>query len=587
MEIEMNKKRMTGAARLVYALEQIGVRETFGIPGVHNTEIYDELSQSTLIQPILVTHEAGAAFMADAISRTTSRIGTLVIVPAAGLTHAMSGVGEAFLDGIPMLIISGGTRRDTGRSYQIHQLDQIRLVSPLVKKAVLVTEAEQIVPTIYELFALAMTGRPGPVFVEIPAELQLFESQVESLPRFQGLPPAKAPDLERVRTAAQMLLRSQRPGIYLGWGARNATEFSVKIAEILQAPVATTMQGLSVFPGNHPLRAGMGFGNSAVPGAQTAFEDCDCLLTVGASFGELATGSYGIVVPKDHIHIDIDPEVFNKNFGASLTIEADGELALQALLESLRVESLGWKRPEGADVRIQKMAREKKTYLESWTTVEQTEQVSPGIFFRELRAILPRDGILVLDDGNHTFLAAELFEPGEPKTVLSPTDFNCMGYAVPAAIGAKIAHPERAVFAVVGDGAFQMTGFEMLTAKTQGLGIAFFVFSDGELGQIAHLQQIPLNRKTCTILGQPNLEGFAQTVGAKFISLEKDADVREALRKASLWVSQGQSVLVDVKIDYRRKTQFTQGAVKTNLKRFPMREKLRFIARAAKRHVFS
>ncbi len=576
---------MTGAARLVYALEQIGVRETFGIPGVHNTEIYDELSQSTLIQPILVTHEAGAAFMADAVSRTTSRIGTLVIVPAAGLTHAMSGIGEAFLDGIPMLIISGGTRRDSGRFYQIHQLDQIKLVSPLVKKSVLVTEAEQIVPTIYELYTLAVSGRPGPVFVEIPAELRLFESPVASLPRFPGLPPAKAADPEKVRSAAQKLLNSRRPGIYLGWGARNASDSSVKIAELLQAPVATTMQGLSVFPGNHPLRAGMGFGNSAVPGAQAAFEHCDCLLTVGASFGELATGSYGVVVPQDHIHIDIDPEVFNKNYGASLTIEADAELALRALLQSLQEASQGWRVPEDAGARVKKLCQEKKAYLESWSAVEQAGQVSPGIFFRELRGILPRDGILVLDDGNHTFLAAELFEPGEPKTVLSPTDFNCMGYAVPAAIGAKIAHPEKAVFAVVGDGAFQMTGFEMLTAKTQGLGIAFFVFSDGELGQIAHLQQIPLNRKTCTILGQPNLEGFAQAVGAKFVSLEKDAEVRETLRSVALWVSQGHSVLVDVKIDYRRKTQFTQGAVKTNLSRFPLREKLRFISRALKRHL--
>jgi acetolactate synthase-1/2/3 large subunit len=156
--------KRTGASLVVYALEQIGVHYTFGIPGVHNTEIYDELNSSDQITPILDTHEAGAAFMADGLSRTTHQIGTLVIVPAAGLTHAMSGIGEAYLDGVPLLIISGGTRRDSGRHYQLHQIDQGRILDGIIKRYFLIEEHTAIIPTIYEAYQTAITGEPGPVF---------------------------------------------------------------------------------------------------------------------------------------------------------------------------------------------------------------------------------------------------------------------------------------------------------------------------------------------------------------------------------------------------------------------------------------
>jgi len=165
--------KKTGAFLVRHALEQMGVRFTFGIPGVHNTEIYDQLATSELIRPLLVTHEAGAAFMADAVSRTSDSIGTLLVVPAAGLTHAMSGIGEAFLDGIPMLVISGGTRTDTGRAYQLHQMDQQALVAPVTKAQFKCLSQADIVPTLYEAHRVATTGEPGPVYVEVPVNIQM------------------------------------------------------------------------------------------------------------------------------------------------------------------------------------------------------------------------------------------------------------------------------------------------------------------------------------------------------------------------------------------------------------------------------
>jgi len=192
---------------------------------------------------------------------------------------------------------------------------------------------------------------------------------------------------------------------------------------------------------------------------------------------------------------------------------------------------------------------------------------------------------MVVDDGKHTFLAAELFDVDRPRHFISPTDFNCMGYCVPAAIGAKLANPEKMVAAIVGDGAFLMTGMEMITAVTYGLGIAVFVFHDGELGQISQFQQIPLNRKTATVLGNLNVEGVAIATGAEFIALENDFQIEDLIREALGRAAKGRAVIVDVHIDYAKRTLLTKGVVKTNLSRFPLREKWRFISRAIKRHI--
>ena len=185
--------KRTGASLVVHALEQLGVRYTFGIPGVHTVEIYDELNKSQRIQPVLTTHEMGAAFMADAVSRTTDTIGTLMVVPAAGVTHAMSGIGEAFLDGIPMLVITGGVRRDTGHHYQLHQIDQSRLAAAVCKQTYLPRSHQEIIPILYEAFDLATSGTPGPVLVEVPAELQMFAGEVDSLPDYQRKTPLASP----------------------------------------------------------------------------------------------------------------------------------------------------------------------------------------------------------------------------------------------------------------------------------------------------------------------------------------------------------------------------------------------------------
>jgi len=574
--------KKTGAWLVRFALEQIGVKYTFGIPGVHNTEIYDELNKSELIKPVLVTHEGGAAFMADAISRTSDHIGTLLIVPAAGVTHASSGIGEAFLDGIPMLVISGGIRTDSGKTYQLHEMDQHALLAPITKKTFKIDSYEQIIPAIYEAYQVAIRGEPGPVFVEVPVNFQLFPGEVTETPPFVAETTEHHLDHEAIKLAAQKLYEAVSPGMFLGWGAVDATDEAIGIAEFLGAPVATTLQGLSAFPAKHPLHTGMGIGPAAVPAAENAFKKCDCMLAVGTRFGEIATASYGVNPPQNMIHIDINKDVFNANYPASICIEGDAKLILADLLKQL--QSMYVPKPDNLELKAA-ISNDKAAYLDEWFKHDSKGRVNPARFFTELREQLNDDAIVVADDGNHTFLTAELMPINGARRFISPTDFNCMGYCVPAVTAAKLVNPEKQVVGIIGDGAFLMTCMETLTASSLKLGGVYFVFNDGELSQISQAQEIPYNRKTCTVLHEVKIKGIAEATGCEFITIAKDSDCEEGINEALLFASRNKPVIVDVKIDYSKRTRFTKGIVKTNLERFTIGNKARFIGRALLRRV--
>lgn len=573
--------KKTGAALARFALEQLGVTHTFGIPGVHNTELYDELNASEQIQPVLVAHECGAAFMADAFSRTGSSIGTLVIVPAAGVTHAASGIGEAGLDGIPMLIISGGIHSESGRRYQLHDIDQHALLAPITKASFRIRSHAEVIPTLYEAYRIATGGEPGPVFVELPYNIGNFLGDVPELPVFTPDAPKSLPDLTQLREAARLLVDARQPGLFLGWGAVGAQATLKELAELLGAPVCTTLQGLSAFPATHPLHVGMGFGDYAVPAAANAFAQCDCLLAIGTRFSEIPTGSYSMPVPENLIHLDINPEVFDANYPARLAIAGSAEQLLPVLLDE--VKALRDRAPESSlSARI---AADKTAYLQEWLSHDSRGRVNPAQFCLALRAHLDDEAIVVADDGNHTFLLAELMPIHGPRGFISPSDFNAMGYCVPGVIGAKLANPQRQVVGVVGDGALRMTGLELITASSLGLGVPVFVFNDGELSQIAQAQEIPYNRKTCTVLRPLNLAALAEATGAAFVVIENNDQCMDGIARAMTLANEGRPVLVDVRIDYSKRTRFTDGVVKATLKRFTPRDKMRVVGRALWRRV--
>ena len=575
--------KKTAAWLTRYALEKIGVKHTFGIPGVHNTELYDELNNSAQITPNLVMHEGHGGFMADAISRVTDSIGTLVIVPAAGVTHAASGIAEAYLDGIPMLVITGGIRNDSSFDYQLHEMDQLKLVAGFTKAAFKINSHDEVIKTIYNAYNIAITGEPGPVFIELPVNLQLDKANISDLPVYipPTQPPLSAKVISQIDSAAKMLMQANNPAIFSGWGAAHASDDLIAISEQIGSAVATTMQGISVFPANHPLHAGFCFGPAAAPAAQNAFDNADCVLAIGTRFGEIATGSFGGELPESLIHIDINPKVFDANFKTAIAIEGDSKQICRQLLSALKV--LGTAK-EATKI-TQQIADDKKAYRASWYQHDSKNKVNPALYFDELRAQLSDDAHLVVDDGNHTFLTAELMPIHQAYGFISPTNFNCMGYATPAAIAVKMAKPQQEVHAIVGDGAFMMTATELATAVSQNLGLVIGVFNDGELSQIAQAQQIPYNRKTCTVLPQTKLKGLAMATGAEYVRIENNSEIKAGLTKARALAFENKAVILDINIDYSKATAFTEGAVKTNLKRMPLPTKVRMVGRAMVRKV--
>jgi len=573
--------KKTGAWLARYALEQLPISYTFGIPGVHNTELYDQLNNSKKIDPVLVTHEGGAAFMADAVGRVSDDIGCLLIVPAAGVTHAASGIGEAFLDGIPMLIISGGIRSDSEFSYQLHEMDQHALLKPITKKTYKIETHQEIITTLFEAYSTAVSGEPGPVFVELPVNIQLDRGEVSELLQFETPDMATTIDEDAITQAISLLSTAQCPGIFVGWGALSAHDNIEKIAEHIAAPVATTLQGLSSFRANHPLHTGFGFGPAAVPASRNAFDDCDCLLAIGTRFGEIATGSFGVTVPENLIHIDINPEVFNRNYAANVTIEGDAKAVTSALLEKLVATTTK------CDSHLIEMniAADKENFRKQWRDHDSKDKVNPVLFYDELRQQLDDDSVVVVDDGNHTFLTAELMPIHHVGGMISPTDFNCMGYATPAAIGAKFTHRDKQVVSIVGDGAFLMTAMELATAAKYTLPTINFVFNDGELSQIAQAQMRPYNRATCSDLAKVNLQGVAMATGCEYLHLSNNQQITEIITTAFKLASENKPVIVDVNIDYSKATCFTEGVMKTNIKRLPMDTKVRMVGRAMFRKI--
>jgi len=583
--------KKSGASILVYALEQIGVRKTFGIPGMHNTEIYNELSNSRQIEPIVVTHELSGGYMADAVSRTTDSIGTMIIVPGAGLTHAMSAIGEAYVDGIPMLIISGGINKESGKSFQMHHLEMEKVVDSIVKGYFIINEPQDIISTIYNAYELAITGEPGPVFIEIPLRVQLLTESIDLQsykPKEKENPFANESDTasemnllaeqesskDKLNNAVDMLSKSNFPGLYVGWGSVDAMEQVKQLAELLVAPVATTVQGISSFPYNHPLHTGIGFGHSASPAAQNAFKNCDCLLAVGLKFSELATGNYQLEVPDNLIHIDINPYVFHKNYHAKIALEGDAGIVLTELIKELKNRSL--KSMNNMSQLTAAIKTDKENYRKTWFKYPGEQMVTPGFFYNALRNYLPDDAIMVADDGTHMLMTAELFPVYHPRHFICPTDYSGMGYGVPAAIAAKLVNRHKTVTAIVGDGALLMCGNELITAHINKLGLLIFVFRDHESQKLSQKKDDE-NTIALSSIGAISLKGFADSVHAEYLAMKTDIDISGVLTKANEKAKVGKTVIIEVNIDYSRKPSFVSNLVKPKSNRISFTQKLKMI----------
>ena len=568
--------KMTGADIVVRALEDEGVAFTFGIPGTHNIELYDSLARSAKVRPILVTDEQSASFMADGAWRASGQLAVANVVPGAGLTHALSGVAEACLDNIAMLVLACGIRRDTGKSFQLHAVDQQAIARPVTKAQFLIERGADLYSTIRHACRIARTAPAGPVFVEVPAEHYIFRHEVDldaGTSETEMQPSFRAADLDQARA---LLAASRRPLLYLGLGAAGANVAA--LAERLEAPVATTFQGKGIFPETHPLWLWCGFGAAAPPFVRKIASSCDLTLAIGCRFSEVGTASYGLETPGKLVHVDIDPSVLDKNYRADLAVTSDAARFVSALLTDLP------QRQPSAPLRDTIRAGHQKVWA-GWEAPAGGERVSPFQLLKTAQELLGPAAIYTTDSGNGTFLAVECLRLDRPRSFLAPIDYSCMGYAVPAALGAALACPGRPVVSLAGDGAFLMTGLELLTAAQLQLPVIVLLLRDRELAQIAQFQQTALGRKSCSELPDYDVPSFCRTVGAEYLLLNKNAEIEPVLRQALSVSESSRPVIVEVAIDYSRKTYFTEGVVRVNLARLPWPDRLRMVARAVSRRI--
>lgn len=587
---------LRGADAVVKALEDAGVPYAFGIPGTHNIELWDRLAESKLVEAISVTDEQSASFMADGLWRASGRLGCVNVVPGAGLTHALSGIAEAYLDGIPMLVLGCGIRTDTGHAFQLHDVDQLAIARPVTKGVFRPLHGGQLYDAVRGACALACAAPPGPVMVEVPANLYLLpnaeapavgdESHGEDAhipaPPVPAAPPAlPVPDPECLRRAAEILAGARRPLLYLGLGAAGASTDLVRLAERLEAPVFTTLSGKGVFPESHPLAVWPGCGDAAPPFARGLAASCDATLAIGCRFAEVGTGSYGFAPPPPVIHVDADSRVPGRNIRVEVPILSDAAAFVAGLLRTL--DEAGPERPLDQGLRtavrsgIQRASRE-------MSSPTGAGGVNPGLLLAALQERLP-EASFATDSGNGTFLAAEGLRLDEQGRFLAPIDYSCMGYSVPAAIGAAFGREEQPSIALVGDGAFLMTGLEMLTAATRNLPVLFVVLRDRELAQIAQFQATALNRRTGSQVPDYDLAAICAGVGIECLALRSDTELDGVVDAAAAILAEPRPLAIDVTIDYSRKTWFTRGVVKTNFRRLPWSARLRFVARALGRRL--
>ena len=569
---------ISGAQAVASALRGEGIRFTFGIPGAQNLELYDCLGQSADINPVLVTDERSAPFMADGLALACGRPGCVLLVPGAGLTHALSGIAEAYMDNIPLLVLATGIRNDTDKTFQLHAIDQLALARPVTKAQLRIDQAIDLYPMVKMACALARTPPAGPVVVESPANLFIArQANAEAFDRTTSAAPAVprwASDADQQVVVA--IEQSEQPFLYLGRGSAGAGDDLVRLAECLETPVCTTLQGKGVFPEDHPLWLWPGFGPSAPPFVSEIASGCDLTLAIGCRFAEVATGSYGLTPPGRLIHIDVDPAVIDRNYPASIGVAAEAGAFISALLPRLRQRA--------TNQHLRDRIRTKHAHLSSRLGLDLLgDAVSPQRLMTALQSTLPSDTIYVTDSGNGLFLAAETLRLDAPQSFLAPVDFSCMGYAIPAAIGAALGCPGRQVVALEGDGALMMTAFELVTAVHHRLPLLVVVLRDRELGQISQFQRSGFAHEVASILPDYDLSALCASFGVRHLALNSDGEIEGAIDAAVSLREGGAPLLLEVMIDYSQPTFFSRGVIATNFRRLCWPDRLRFAARVIRR----
>ncbi|MFI6096731.1 acetolactate synthase large subunit [Lentzea sp. NPDC051213] len=532
--------RVTGAQSLVRSLEAVGCEVVFGIPGGTILPAYDPLLDSTKVRHILVRHEQGAGHAATGYAQATGKVGVCMATSGPGATNLVTPIADANMDSVPIVAITGQQSRPLIGTDAFQEADICGITMPITKHNVLVTDPAEIPRAIAEAFHIASTGRPGPVLVDIPKDVLQEQTSFSWPPelRLPGYRPTTRPHGKQVREAAKLIVNAHKPVLYVGGGVIKADAHAelLRLAEESGIPVVTTLMARGAFPDSHQQHMGMP-GMHGTVAAVAAMQKSDLLIALGARFDDRVTGQLNSFAPDAQIiHADIDPAEISKNRRADVPIVGDCKEIITELIDALRTE---------------RETSKKVDLTPWWDTLNSIREtfplgydwpddgtLSPQYAIERIGVLSPADTIYTAGVGQHQMWAAQFVKYEHPRTWINSGGLGTMGFAVPAAMGIKAGQPDRTVWAIDGDGCFQMTNQELATCAIEGLPVKIAVINNGNLGMVRQWQTLFYGeRYSNTDLGThkhriPDFKLLAEALGCVGLRAETREEVDEVIAKA-------------------------------------------------------
>ncbi|MFI6479599.1 acetolactate synthase large subunit [Nonomuraea sp. NPDC050663] len=526
-------ERMTGAQALVRALEHVGVDTVFGIPGGAILPAYDPLYDSVKVRHVLVRHEQGAGHAAEGYAQATGKVGVCMATSGPGATNLVTPIADAYMDSVPIVAITGQVASAAIGTDAFQEADISGITMPITKHNFLVTDPADIPRTIMEAFHIAATGRPGPVLVDISKDALQAQTEFHWPPTMQlpGYRPVTRPHSKQIREAAKLIAEARRPVLYVGGGVHKAgaSEELLRLAELTGIPVVTTLMARGTFPDSHPLHMGMPGMHGSVS-AVGALQKSDLLIGLGVRFDDRVTGQLSTFAPHAKIvHADIDPAEISKNRHADVPIVGDCKEVINDLINAVD--------RKGDYAEWQKLlSGMKETYPLGYEEFSDGS-LAPQYVMERLSSIVGPDAFYVAGVGQHQMWAAQFIGYENPGTFINSGGLGTMGFAVPAAMGAKMGRPDSVVWAIDGDGCFQMTNQELATCAIEGVPIKVAVINNGNLGMVRQWQTLFYNERYSntdlkTTQRIPDFVKLADAYGCVGLRCERPEDVDAVIKEA-------------------------------------------------------